>query len=385
MWASSSPVSLTELQDEIVPATGIRNSQVLRAAKDPSLLTNSGWSISKLILCLKKFYVQADVESREDALSIVSEDMEELLDFINTDYMTDSDESELEGFDDEDEESEGGITLGNDLFDLDNIDPEDFEIQENIFDYLPLNRFGPMGKVWGMPRFNTFFSGLDTLSRVLYKVPLTELICQQPREIPGILGVILTLITNKGWCSSGNEDMMTDLVEYELSVTSLTQSLKTDADYQNLNEDAIERAIAEIRTSMETAGDLTRPLYRQQIIRLSRALLYRRRKEEPENLTDISMPEYLHKVFLLMEDVVRKDVILRMDEHLRTAFLRSMLQQDLGEQEKLGRVTSHELAIMVESINQPIVTTLAIDAVWRAWQIGTDTGSYRAGNGICKL
>jgi hypothetical protein len=379
LWSQSLPISLTDLQDELISAVGTSNHQVLSAIKDPSLMTRSGWSISSLVTHLKDFYIKEEQIKTADNESVMSDDVQDLLDFINLEQ-----ESDNESLMNSDLESEGGIELEPDLFELDNIDITDMKIQEDIFDALPLSRFGPYKAGWGMPRFNNFFSGLDTLSHVLFKRSFMALLEGPTVEIPGLLGIIATMITRKPWCSSGHDQMMAELVEYELSVTSLTQSLQTDADYKNLNEEQIQNAIDEIRSSMEQAGELTRPLYRQQIIRLSRALLYRRKTKEPDNLTSVTMTTFLDMIFL-ENNFPRKDVIRDMDEPLRVAFIRSLLQMDLGQEEKRGRITTHELNLMVEAINQSFVTTLSMDAAWRAWGVGSRTSSYVVGNGQINL
>jgi len=386
-WSESSAVSLNEFHEEIVSAAGVTNSAVLKASKDPSLMTKSGWSMSALIRKLKEFYIPSDQTPDISDASEISEDIQDLLDFINLEHENTISEDNMYDTESEDEDNDGGVSIINDLFNINNIDESDLALQEDIFDSLPMSRFGIVGKEWGMPKFNSFFSGLDTLSRVMYKKSFQELLLSKMvHPIPGLLGVVLTLVSRKPWCPTGIGNEMEDVMLFEQSVTSITQSLKTDADYQHLNEVELQRAINEIEEAMKTAGELTRPLYRQQILRLSRALVYRSRKTEPNGLTDVSMKVFLELAFSRVQNrMTRPDVILKMEENLRTAFLRSILQVDLGEKEKLAEISPHELALLVESINQPTITTLAMDAVWRGWGVGSETKSYRVGDCAIKL
>jgi hypothetical protein len=375
-WSKGETLDLRSLQEEIITATGMSNSSVLKAATDYTLMTNSGWLIYDFVRVLKTFYEEDQNGVESEDISEISEDVANLMDFINLEYDTDSESNSLLSFG-----SESDDILNPDLFELDNVDEVDLILQDEIFDAIPLQRFGPGGHYWSMPKFNSFFSGLEALSRAMFKEGIPELIRQRPRPIPGILGVILTLMTRRPWCDDGISRELNVVMDHELDTITVVQSLKTDTEYSNLDRDKIESMIAEVQDLMDSASPSVQPLFRQQIIRLRRALVYKYRSKEPDNLTQVTIEQFFEKVCATQSPKIpRIDALNQMNSTMRTLFLRSLIQADLGKLEKETQISPHEMALMVEAINQPIITTLALDAVWKTWGIGCQVGNYKIGN-----
>lgn len=369
-WSSSTPIPLNELEDEVVTATGSSFSSICLALADPARLTVSGWSLRSLVENLQAFYSTDPAVAESITISEISDDLDDLMNFIN---LQQSDEGDTD-FDTDAEEDDP-----EDLFELDNVDVTDLEVQEEIFDAIPLQRFGPQGSIWGMPKFNRFFTGIDTLSRAIYGKPFLDLLNGPIRPVPGLLGILLTLLSKQDWCS-GTSAEMSKIMETELDITSLTQSLASEQAYNKMDEEKLRQLFHELEETANSSSSLMQPLIRQQLLRVGRALVYKKRHAEPDSVGNFLLKDFFDRILMLqIEKIPRPELLQKMKPELQHAFLVSMLQSDLGFLEKSGKITPHEMALMVESLNQHSLTTLAMDAVWKAWGVGSSAGNYKAG------
>jgi hypothetical protein len=381
-WNNSEPINAEEISSELSHYFNKNDAHTFKELKmimdrDSKSVSSSGWKLKNFRSSLKSFFAlqfsEKKIPEMKESLSPIDEIIndEDLLFFQTGDYEMDH-------------------ILANELIcdkEEDNFEFDaDFSVESYLEDHLELllteREVSHQTNQSTMPPTNRCLTSLDGLSRALTGKSLRELyqdcIIDDSKRFYGLMGKIMTLLTETPRVSRNISDIERDAFRQEEEATSATLSLRTMEDLGNLNEEEIKANIDEI----------------------DQMLIHARQPGIKENLQQTRI-RYLHMLNLIdikdgnssVSAIPSRDIILwlrdesgyfsketnllyRLTDSAYILSLRDRLDSHVETMCSKAIISEFELGLYREAIPKPHLTTMFLDVFANYLGINLQVGPY---------
>lgn len=308
-----------------------------------------------------------------------SELNEQDLDFFQTgDFEVDV------GFMEEDVESDQFDPSVDDLeFDA-NLQISEY-IDDNLAMLMTEREVSNRGDLGSMPATNKSLSSIEFLFRSLTGKSVSEVykecIKNESLRYGGLIGKLLTLVTNTPRMKQGMTNLERAIISQEEDSVSATHSVQTYQDLANLNKEDLQMNIEEIDELLKvvTQQKLKESLIhtRSRYVHLLRALNI---PQGDQGVSGISMRDFI--LWFKNESGFFNDemnVLFRLQDSALILSIRDRLDSEVELMNERGHISEYEIGLYRESITKVHVTTLFLDVFSSYIKMNLEVGPYSTG------
>jgi hypothetical protein len=383
-WSTGSSMPISIIEEELLSAVKMTPSDTLKGMKDRSFrFTKSGWNLKSFIDLIKWMLIEDEIPDIQEDPTLSSPKQEVISDTDLELLMMELNTMTTEGFEFGDWSEEMEMTDEDlALFDS-SMFTDELLAQMELF----ANAQGTDDPITfekkKMPKINLCFEAVNQLTRIQlnfpnFKTAVSEFLRDSNRFTNGFLGLLLSMVCGRICYPFRRDDERMEIAKLEIDVLSVTTSIKTEADLDNIELSDLDSNINYLKEQISKAPKITRDMFVSQLTRYER--LRALKTSAPAMMQSLEQHMTTDVLARLRAPLIERGLIPQSFKSLEKGIFHVVMKNELDgkvdEMARDGEITPLDQSFYREANGKPFVTSLLLDSIHFRFGIKLSLSGY---------